>query len=243
MSCNRLIHVYTSYIPHDGKMAIVIGPGMSQQASGNIGAVNFTRWKGVQVARTTYVPFYTPSGKQMTQRGLMTFVSAQWGTALTPAERQAWEERAADIVVKNRLGIEYKPSGYQLFMKWNIQAQVFSYPINFKPPNGPAPVYVWRVQAEPDPFMSANEVTMEKALTVPVDADGFQIYRAGPYDSGGRRPIRPEYRHLTTVWGTYYYHDYAVTDTKWYWYWCRWFFGVGFVGNWWEVQIQTDFPF
>lgn len=239
--CRRPIDVYVSYIPYGSIMAIVIAPAMSQQASGNIGSINFTRWRGINVARTTYVPSYTPSGKQITQRGLVTTVSAAWGQSLTPADRQAWTNRAADQVFKNRLGIEYQPSGYQLFMKWNLQAQFFNYPVQNQPPVGPDPVYVWRVQAEPKPFFDANEVKMEKALAQPVDADGFQIFRAGPYDSGGRRPIRPEYRHLTSVWGFHDYFDYAVQDTKWYWYWCRWFFQVGFVGNWWEVQVQTDF--
>jgi len=222
-------------------MAIVIAPAMSQQASGNIGSVNFTRWRGINVARTTYVASYTPSGKQITQRGLMTTVSGVWGQGLTPAERQAWERRAAEWVMTNRLGQEYRPSGYQLFVKLNVQAQVFASPINNSPPVGPKPVYVWRVQVEPKPFFDANEVKFEKALAQPVDADGFQIFRAGPYSSGGRRPIRPEYRQLTQVWGFHDYFDYAVIDTKWYWYKCRWFFGVGFVGNWWEVQVQTDF--
>jgi len=239
--CRRPLHVYTTYILHGSEMAIVIAPAMSQQASGNIGSVNFTRWKGVNVARTTYVPVYTPSGKQMAQRGLMTSVSALWGQSLSAANRQTWEDQAAETKFKNRLGIEYQPSGYQLFMKLNIQAAVFMMPASWNAPARPDPVYVWRVTAEQDPFFNANEVTMEKALTVKVDADGFQIFRAGPYNSGGRRPIRPEYRQLTTIWGDYYYHDFAVISTKWYWYWCRWFFSEGHVGNWWEVQVQTKF--
>lgn len=222
-------------------MAIVIMPAMSLQASGNIGSINFTRWKGINVARTTYVASYTPSLAQETQRGLLTTVAAAWGQGLSPAERQAWTDRAVDQVFKNRLGVEYQPSGYQLFMKWNLQALFFNQPVNTLPPNGPEPVYVWRVTAENHPFFNAIEVDMEKGNTVPVDADGFQIFRAGPYDSGGRRPIKPEYRFLTTVWMDYYYHDFGVNDTKWYWYKCRWFFGVGFVGNFWEVQAQAAF--
>jgi hypothetical protein len=221
--------------------AIVIMPAMSMQASGNIGSINFTRWRGINVARTTYVPSYTPSLAQETQRGLLTTVSTHWGQGMSPADREAWAERAADQIFTNRLGTEYKPSGYQLFMKWNLQAQFFNQPINNLPPNGPEPVYVWKVSAWNHMFFNAIEVDMEKAFTVPVDADGFQIFRAGPYDSGGRRPIRPEYRFLTTVWGAYWYHDFAVIDGKWYWYWVRWFFGVGFVGNWFEVQVQVSF--
>ncbi len=222
-------------------MAIVIAPALSQQASGNIGSVNFTRWRGINVARTTYVPSYTPSGKQITQRGYVATISALWGQTLSAANRQTWEEQAAEAKFKNRLGIEYQPSGYQLFMRLNVQALVFSMPANLNAPARPDPVYVWKVDAYPAPFLNANQVTMEKAFTVMVDADGFQIFRAGPYSSGGRRPIRPEYRQLTIVWGDYFYNDFAVDDGKWYWYWCRWFFGEGFVGNWWEVQILTDF--
>lgn len=223
-------------------MAIVIAPALSVRASGNVGDINFTRWKGMNIARTTYVPVYTPSGKQMSQRARMKSISQQWGNWLGPAQRKMWEEVAAEEVVFNRLGGEYKPSGYQYYMSINMMILFIGGVFAYVPPSKLPAVYVWRMYAKPDPFLNANEVGLEKSETHKVDADGFQIYKAGPYKSGGRKPIKPEYRYLTAVWANYYLHDFDVIDTKWYWYKCRWFFQTGFVGNFWEAQVQTDFP-
>ncbi|MBA7707524.1 hypothetical protein ES703_116398 [subsurface metagenome] len=242
MSLRRLMHVYCTYSLHGTDMAIVIGPAMSMRASGNVGDMNFTRWRGMSVARTTYVPDYTPSGKQMNQRARMRDISQRWGSWLSPGQRKMWEDEAAEQVVFNRLGGEYKPSGYQYYMKINLMILFIGGVFVYVPPLRPQPVYVWRVRVYADTLKSANAVTMEKEPIMPVDADGFQIYRAGPYDSGGRKPIRPEYRFLTLVWGSYDYYDFGVIDTKWYWYKVRWFFQTGFVGNYWEKQVLTDFP-
>ena len=173
----------------------------------------------------------------------MKWTSQRWGSWLTALQREKWVERAAEEIAINRIGGEYRPSGYQLFMKINVMILFMGALFLYEPPPRPPPVYVWRMRAIPDPFFNANEVNFEKRLTVAVDADGFQIYKAGPYNSGGRHPILPEYGYLTSVWYNYYYHDYDVIDTKWYWYKCRWFFQTGYVGNWWEAQVQTDFPF
>lgn len=197
----------------------------------------------MNVARTTYVPVYTPSGKQMGQRARMKDIAHRWGSWLIPGERKMWEDAAAEQVEFNRMGGEYKPSGYQFFMSINMMVSFIGGVFLYEPPVRPPAVYVWRIYTIPHKMFNANEIGMEKKASIKVDADGFQIYRAGPYDSGGRRPIKPEYRYLDAVWYNYYYYDYAVTDKKWYWYKCRWFFQTGFVGNYWEAQVQTDFPF
>jgi len=172
----------------------------------------------------------------------MTLIAAKWGDALSGEDRLQWERAVEDLVVMNRMGGVYRPSGYQHFMRVNLLADFFGGGVQFVPPKLPNSVYVWRFRGGPSGTVEENLVFMEKALNVPPVSDGWEIYRAGPYASGGRRPIKPEYRHLAVERVSHRYRDSDVIDTKWYWYKARWFFDVGFVGNWWEIQIQTDFP-
>lgn len=223
-------------------MAIVKGPAMSIEASGNVGAINYTRWKGIQVARTTFTYTDPDTSKQQAQRGLLTTLSSKWGDVLTANEREQWGERAAEEVFTNRLGMEYRPSGYQYFMKLNLQSAFLSAKFTAAPPMKPDAVYVLRLRLLASAGQPENIVAFEKAFTVRVEADGFEIFRAGPFVSGGRRPIEPEYRFLALETVSYAYLDAGIIDTKYYWYKVRWFFEEGYVGNWWEGQLQADFP-
>lgn len=174
-------------------MAIVIAPAMSMQASGNVGSINFTRWKGVNVARTTYVYTDPNTGKQQSQRGKLEYLAIAWGVLLSAANRQTWNNRAAEVVFKNRLGGEYQPSGYQVFMKWNLQLAVIGDAHNYDAPVGIVSQLIDKLYiagADPGKVIyklvdfTGNNITCRAAV----------YFRAGPFTSGGRRPIMPEYR-------------------------------------------------
>lgn len=223
-------------------MAVVKGPAYSQQASGTIGSTNFTRWRGLNIARAAATPIDPNTTKQINQRALMSTVAGNWGGLLTEPKRERWDMAAREVIAYDRLGGAYVPSGYQYYMKINLQAAFFGGGVQMIPPILLKSVYVGSASARSSPSVNAIIVRLEKETSVKVDADGFQVFKAGPYDSGGRRPIEPEYRHLALQRDHYQYVDFDVVDTKWYWYKMRWFFDVGFVGNWWEDQAQTDFP-
>lgn len=222
-------------------MATVRAPALSLEASGNVGPVNYTTWKGLSIARMTYEYSDPQTTKQIVQRARLTSVAGEWGGTLTGEQRAEWDLAAQDERFRNKLKQEFRPSGYQLFMKLNLQAKFLGGILHVMPPKKPDGVYVWRMRLTSHIGDDANFMTMEKSEFVKVDADGMEIFRAGPYNSGGRRPIEPEYRFLKLETATYFYKDFDVIDTKWYWYRMRWFFETGYVGNWWEGQVLTDF--
>lgn len=211
------------------------------QASGNVGDINYTRHRGRSIARAASVPTGSPTPAQTSQRGRLTTTTKHWGADLTPGERATWDTAALETRFTDRLGQSYVPNGFQLFMKINLQANFLGGFLQKVPPDRPANPFVYMLQVGTHPFVQANEVWFMKSYLVRVEADGFQIFRAGPYTSGGRKAILPEYRYLGMEKMNYYYYDYGVIDGKWYWYKVRWFFEVGYVGNWWESQVETKF--
>lgn len=223
-------------------MAIVIAPALSEQASGNVGSINFTRWRGRAIARTTYTYTDPQTVKQVAQRGKLTVIAGKWGSVLNADQRLQWEERAADEMFVDRMGQRYRPSGYQLFMKFNLQVSVFGEMFLQVPPARLEPVFTWNLHAKESATKDANYILIAKASLVGVDADGQEIMKAGPYISGGRRPIIPEYRLLVLDKPIEIYYDYDVINGKYYWYKVRWYMNEGYTGNWWEKQVLTDFP-
>lgn len=221
-------------------MALVQFPAGSMKASGNVGDINFTNIRGRAVARAASAPTGTPTPKQIAQRALMTAVTAEWGTNLTPSERAEWERVAMQERYIDRLGQQYIPTGYQMFIRLNIQGRFFGGTLMKTPPVKPDGVFVLAAYVNWNEAGSRPIIVMKKADGVAVDADGFQVFRAGPYDSGGRKAIEPEFRYFGKEESLSYMWDYTTTAGKWYWYRIRWFFETGYVGNWWEDQVKNE---
>lgn len=224
-------------------MAIVKGPALSLEASGNLGAICYSRWRQLQIARDTWTGTYESSSRRDFVNNVMKDVSQYW-KVLTPEEREAWEEVAREERWKTRLGGDFIPTGYQLFCKINCTRRCtgIGTGILVEPPRLPKPVYVgvWEVR------MSTAWPRVVVSLRaghpwIKLVSDGFQIFRAGPYNSGGRHALEGEYRWLTNSTAAYY-DDSAVVEFKWYWYKARWYYNEGFVGNWFEAQIKVVFP-
>lgn len=220
-------------------MAVVKMPAMSMQASGNLGDMNFTRWRGMSVARATYIPDYTPSSKQLMQRLLLANIAIYWGTSLSSDQRSRWEEAAAEQVAFDRLGGQYRPTGYQYYMKINMIIVSVNGEFAWIPPIVPEGIYVGSMSMYWTETHQRVVIRLVGDDDTKLTSDGFQVYRAGPYTSGGRRPIKPEYRFIANESEKRFYLDYDVEPVKWYWYKCRWYMETGFVGNWWEKQIFT----
>ena len=189
------------------------------------------------IARDVYTGVDPDTGDQRTQRAFVTSASQHWGGTLTPVERQAWMVAARDQRFINRLEKEWTPSGYQYFMKLSVQALTLGYPIQDLPPDDIAPCYVEQARVYWDAGFTKVAVTLEKTAGVRVDATGFQIFRAGPYSSGGRRPLEGEYRYIANMTITWRYLDGFPGAGEWFWYKVRYFWNVGVVGGFWENQI------
>lgn len=80
-------------------MAIVKGPAMSLDASGQLGgAIVFSKWKGRNYVRSLVTPANPRSGAQTGFRQSMKFLSQAWA-ALSDAEKATWITRAGDMIV------------------------------------------------------------------------------------------------------------------------------------------------
>lgn len=219
-------------------MAIVKGPALSVEASGNLGAICYSRWGNLQIAKDVWTGTVPNTAKQVVIQGYMTSVSQAWGGTLSTADRQTWTDLARSIVWRSRLGDTYVPRGYQLFMKWNIRRKVMGLAIMLTAPVVQERVFVLDLNHGvylTGPFIAVN---LRKEVGVGVDGYGVEYYRAGPYESGGRSPIEGEWLFIDREVPPGVYKDYDVIVNKWYWYRGRQIAKFGDVGNWFQIQVQ-----
>lgn len=220
-------------------MAIVDAPALSLRASGNMGAICYSRWRGLKIARGVWTGTYDWTEKRLAVKGRMTTVSQAWGQVLSAAEREAWNEAAAEQVWKNKLGGDYIPIGYQYYLKLNLVRAFIDLPVAKLPPARHYPV----LALEFKPYWYAGTKTIKGKLEGYVTGespDGVLYDRAGPYDSGGRVALPGAYRFFWKKSHAARFTDYDLISWKWYWYRAKWFLNSGVVGNWFYAQIQAQ---
>lgn len=218
-------------------MAIVKAPALSLDASGNLGGINYTRWRGRAIARSSWSPTIPNTTLQVVIQGYLSTAVTNWGTILTQANRDAWNEYAARQVVVDRLGIERAPSGYNLYISRQIQSLRASGPVLFEPP-GILP------QVMPTDFVMqqrANPGQIRMRFTgyqTTERADRVEYGVSMPYDTEARNPTSEEWRFVGFVTGTGFKNFNGVAG-KWYWGRGRMYWLDGRVTNWWTGQIQA----
>lgn len=220
-------------------MAVVKAPALSLDASGNLGAICFSKWRGLSIARDVWTGTVPNTTKQVIIQGYMTTASQAWSGTLTETERQFWREAAREQIRVSRVDTKYTPTGYQYFMELNMQVLRQAFPVEKKPPSKLVAYGFDHVNVIYSPITFWVHVTfIWHFVTVP---GGFQgeIWRAGPFDNGGRHAIDPEYKFLSYADLTLTYKDKTATLSKYYWYRCRWVESKGRVGNWFEEQVFT----
>lgn len=220
-------------------MAVVKGPAMSLDASGNLGPVCYAKWRGLNIARDPWTGTVPNTTKQVVIQGYMTTVSKLWSGTLTADQRAAWDEIAKGQIRISRVKTTYVPTGYQYFVQLNMQATRQGYgpwldtpPI--LPPFGFKNLFIaW--------FSGTDWIYFRTAGHLVSPPGGYQAeyWVAGPYDGGGRHARDQEYKFF------YYYplgvnRNYPATvHGKWYWVRGRWVDKFGRVGNWHVKQVYA----
>jgi len=218
-------------------MAKVISPGLSIWAAGRIGGVEYTRWRGIMVARSSLKGVQPNTSLQVDQQDRLIAVSQYWSSTLTSDQRREWVEDARNLIVKNRQGMVYKPSGYQNFVTVNLRRSVWDYPICDLPPERSAIVLPVVLYADYDSITGLLTIGLVGINLVPVAFDNQWFYIFGPANPG-RKPTEGEWRayqkHSSAfwVWG-------GLTPGKYYWFRDTWFQQDGTLGNWHQVQVFT----
>jgi hypothetical protein len=90
------------------------------QASGSIGGTTFAHNRGGMYTRARVTPTDPSSEYQQTVRAAMGSLAPYWSQTLTPEERLAWKDYAANVAMTNRLGQTVYLTGQQHFIRCNV---------------------------------------------------------------------------------------------------------------------------
>lgn len=174
-------------------MAVVQGPALSLEASGNLGAICYTTIRGIQIARDVWTGTVPNTTKQIEIQNIVKDVAQAWGQTLDTDDRSAWEDYAKSEYHTDRFGKQYHPSGYQLYMGRNIQRKRWGLAILNKPQVKKYYLQWWSWIFEYQ--ITYPRLRME-ALGFPSGKypDGVEFWRVDPFSSGGRKPLEGEWR-------------------------------------------------
>lgn len=220
-------------------MAIVKAPALSLDASGNLGGICYSKWRGMHVARDTWTGTVPNTPKQQTIQGYMTTVSQAWSGTLSEGKRRQWCEVAKNLVRVSRGMVKYVPSGYQYFMEVNMVRKRIGLAILQTPPSGIPEGGIGEVELVFDGIMSEVDIELTEVFNQPAPDMRVDVWKAGPYTNGGRHAIAGEYRFLKMWQGLIDGSDAAIVLGKYYWYKTRWLWDYGAAGNWFERQVLT----
>lgn len=198
-------------------MAVVKFPALSFEASGNVGDINYTTWRGRAVVRATFTFSDPNTSAQQQVRAKLTTLSQAWGQTLTAAERETWHERAAVERFPDRFGELRNPTGYNLFIKWNMILLQIGVGMNKSALAGILNTRPSELSVQDKVTNGRITVNLKSFANITPDAIARAYYLAGPYDSQGRRPIKPEYRFAGFSTGAGAFQINGLTLTKWYW--------------------------
>lgn len=87
---------------------------------GSIGGTVFSRGYGGNIARNRTKPVYPGTSKQSERTALMSTLVAHWQGTLTNPERVAWNNLAKATTLRNRLGMDFTPSGFNIYTRANF---------------------------------------------------------------------------------------------------------------------------
>jgi hypothetical protein len=104
------------------------------QASGSVAGLTFSHNRGGQYTRARTTPTDPATARQVAVRAAMTSLTARWVEVLTPVQRDAWANYAANVEMTNRLGDAVFLTGQQHYLRSNLpRVQVLIAPVDAAP--------------------------------------------------------------------------------------------------------------
>src|SRR5512144_362897 len=104
-------------------MAIILPGAPGGEARGKVGGVVFSRNSYGAYVRERVNPVNPNSDRQISQRLIMKNLSQRWANDLGQSQRDSWNEFAAQITVKNSLGLDIHLSGFNHYIRQNSVLQ------------------------------------------------------------------------------------------------------------------------
>lgn len=100
-------------------MAIIQVGALIAGIRGRVGGVVFSRSRSGAYCRSLTKPTNSPTNRKEPYKSGMAQVFDLWKNSLTPAQRVVWNTLGTNTIFQNRLGIDYHPSGWNLFLRSN----------------------------------------------------------------------------------------------------------------------------
>lgn len=198
-------------------MAVVKGPALSIEASGNLGAICYSRWRGLQIARDVWSGTVPNTSKQVTIQQRLTTCSQKWGYDLSESERESWRSLAREALFYNRFGEPVHYSGYNLFVSRNMNRIRWGMSVLFSPIEDSK---LMEMRSNSMYYQATHNRINCRIYQYPTGywPEVYEVFYAGPYDTPGRRAIEPEYKFwdyetVTSQW----IRITVVTPGKYYW--------------------------
>lgn len=135
-------------------MALVKTGSLISAISGNLAGVNFAMTRYGIVMRKKAFGTDAKSELQLEQRARLGIIQNLW-LVLSDTERQSWRTAARAVRFRNRLGMHYSPTGWQLWLYLNLPEGPDPAPNYTLPPRpvNAAPLYnVWCECERPNLF-------------------------------------------------------------------------------------------
>jgi len=102
-------------------MALVKFGGGIIQLSGSVAGNTFARNRFGDYCRSWKKPVNPHSDRQESVRAIMSYLAEYWHTELTEVQRGLWGTYAAAVLMKNRLGDDVYLTGFNHFIRSNVQ--------------------------------------------------------------------------------------------------------------------------
>jgi hypothetical protein len=104
-------------------MALVKYGGGVTQMSGSTGGTTYARNRFGNYMRSRTKPVNPNTQTQDDIRTALSFLAGQWAAVVTAVQRSGWATYAAAIAMKNRLGESVYLTGFNHFLRSNVEAQ------------------------------------------------------------------------------------------------------------------------
>jgi len=201
-------------------MAKVLNPLGSLQASGSVGGLTYSLWRGINTVKAKPKPVKRHSGVQPRMRALLGYLSRAWGL-LTDAQRQLWREYATEHPYPDGLGGTFILTGNQMFNALNHNA-IRLFGVSFEqdePPTVDPAASIRYFEAE-EGALDPGSVDLSWALYGVGDVnDKNEIWISPPLGSEGKVNIDSRMRFKTYVVGNeLLFSVTGLVETAWYWF-------------------------
>ena len=142
---------------------VASGPFGSGNASGSIAGSTYSHNRFGQYVRNRTKPVNPKSAGQVAIRTALAQLTSRWSNELTTPQRTAWETYAANVVMKNKLGQDILLTGFNHYLRANVERLRSLYTVH-----NDGPTVFELPEADPQFAITASEAT--QTITCAYDA-------------------------------------------------------------------------